>query len=1111
MTDTSGNGVAAKSSSFSVSIPDNSPPVASTPSAPDITTANGSDSDTVTVVYTDAEAVSAGTIGTADLTVSGGPSTVDVTGFSTSTSSNTSPITATYTIAKANGEPWAFSDDGSYTISVVAGSVKDTAGNGVAAKSGSFDVSIADTSAPVASSISAPNISVVGGDTNTITVVYTDSVAVSAGTIATSNITVTGGPSSIDITSVSISPQTNSSLITATYTVTKANGQPWAFADNGTYTITVLADSVKDTNGLGVALRTGSFTVSEPQPDTTPPTDTIKPPTSSSPAERRKPSPSSTPTTSPSTPQPSTTPASPSPAPATRSRWRISARFPLPMARPSLPSTSSTPPATPGPPPTTERTPSPFLPVTCLTPAATPTSPTASRSSSPLSFPPVAVLTAPNVTAPGGTTEAITAVYTGTLPINTSTIQKSNITVTGPGPGPGASLTVASVSTTGLGQTITATYIVDAPGGAWAASANGGYTVSLAPNSVKDTGGNAVGPQMTTFTVNATVPDTTPPAVSISAPGLTSASLLPEQIVIVYTDSAGVDASTIRPSNLTVTGPDGALTVASVTDTPAGNGPTVTATYSITPPGSGWTSAANGTYTVTLNANQVKDTIGNISPSKSTDFIVNIPQPTSPIDTTFNGGNPVITPFEAEAAAVLSDGQMLIVGHQGNLGTGASQGVIEMLNANGTIARGFGNNGLVLTPAGSNEAYYDVLVQGSDFLVAGSDGGFLVQRYTLTGQLDPSFGTSGSVVTNFGSANEAAYTLAISPSGDIAAGGTSTGFFAFAEYNSNGSLVSSFGQSGRQLFDVGGATNVVGKMLFQPNGDLLAVGGSGSSVALVRLNTSGNADSTFGSSGLVIVPDLVANASVSGGDRSEGLALESDGDILVANSTSAGHFGLVELDSSGNLVTTFGTNGLATSAFGTSDDADAVFIQPGGSIVVLGTTNANGGPTAIAAFNQNGDPVASFGNLGQATVSSGVSSSELNSGGSITSSFGIQNGNDYLVVGASSGSTANTSVRRLIVPGTSVQNTGTPLGAFGISGKKNLKLTFTLANHTKVTLSLTNGAGQAYLGTNGVNLVITATAKGSCPDHHHPRRRRPGHARRCRHHRHASQPLVPHR
>jgi uncharacterized delta-60 repeat protein len=1072
--DANDNFAAPTSTGFSVAIPDNSPPVAGTPSAPNITTASG-DTNTVTVVYTDNIAVSAGSIGTSDITISG-PSAVNVTSVTKSSSSNTSPITATYTITKANGQPWAFADDGTYTITVVAGSVKDTSGNGDGTKTGSFSVSLPDTSPPVASSISAPNISVVGGDTSTVTVVYTDNVAVSAGTIATSNITVTG-PSAIDITGVTTSPSSNASLITATYTITKASGQPWAFADNGTYTITVLAGSVKDTSGNGVASRTDTFSVSEPQPDTTPPTDVISAPYV---------------TVTGGATETITVVYTDNVAvdAATIDNTSLSVTGPagtLTLANLSKVPASNSPTITavyifnaPGGAWTAAD--NGTYTVTVPPNHVTDTSGNADAGGS-TTFgvtisvpPPVALLTAPNITAPGGTTEAVTAVYTDTLGVDTSTIQPSNITVTGPH----GALTVASASFTGSGKTVTATYLVDAPGGAWATAANGSYSVSLAALSVQDTSGNGVAAASTTFTVNATVIDTTPPAVAITAPSLTAASLLPERIVVVYTDPAGVDASTIRPSNLTVTGPDGALTVASVSNTPAGNSATVTATYSITPPGAGWTTAANGTYTVTFNANQVKDTVGNFSPAQSTDFVVNIPQPGNPNDTTFNGGSPISVPFDAEAAAVLPDGQMLIVGHQGNPGTGESQGVIEMLNADGTIATGFGTNGLVFTATGANEAFYDVIVQGSDFIVAGSDGGFLLQRYDLTGKLDTSFGTSGSVVTSFGGANEAAYTLAINSAGDIAAGGTSSGYFAFAEYNSNGALVTTFGQGGRQLFDVGGATNVVGKILFQSNGDLLAVGGSGSNVALVRLNTSGDADSTFGSSGLVIVPDLTTDTAITTGDRSEGLALESDGSILVANTTSAGHFGLVNLDSGGNLITTFGTNGLATSDFSSDDDADAVFVQPNGSIVVLGTTSLASTPTALAAFDQNGDPIASFGNLGQLTLpAAGVSPAEITSGGANTTAFGIQNAAGYLIVGTGGQASSTTSVRRLIVPGTTIQDTGTPLGAFGVSGRKNLKLTFTLANHTKVTLTLTNGAGEAYMASNGLHLVITAAAKGA--------------------------------
>ena len=70
--------------------------------------------------------------------------------------------------------------------------------------------------------------------------------------------------------------------------------------------------------------------------------------------------------------------------------------------------------------------------------------------------------------------------------------------------------------------------------------------------------------------------------------------------------------ASVATGNLRVTGPNGySLLATLVSRTLAVGGKSATAVYSVPAPGGSWDSSDNGTYTILVVANQVKDTSGN--------------------------------------------------------------------------------------------------------------------------------------------------------------------------------------------------------------------------------------------------------------------------------------------------------------------------------------------------------------------------------------------------------------------------------------------------------------------------------------------------------------------
>ena len=595
--------------------------------------------------------------------------------------------------------------------------------------------------------------------------------------------------------------------------------------------------------------------------------------------------------------------------------------------------------------------------------------------------------------------------------------------------------------------------------------------------------------------------DTTPPSAQITASDIAAASSASQTITVVYTDNVAVNAASITPANITVTGPAGGLTVTSATASD-GNGPTVTAIYTVAAPAGGWATNDNGSYSIALNANQVSDTSGNVAGAAFGSFTVNIAASVgNGTDTSFNGGQAVPTDFVTEAILTEPDGKLIAVGRSGDLSASTSRGVIKRFNSDGSIDQGFGNGGAVLTQAGANEAYFAVVMQDADhFIVAGTSGGdFVLARYNLSGRLDTTFGSGGEAITDFGADSDTARSIAIAPGGMIVAGGDSGANFAFARYDANGNLDPNFAQNGRQLYGLGdGTSNGLGSIVVESDGRIVAVGAQDSSVVAMRLTASGEADGTFGDGGLTTIPGLVARTDLGTPDRSEGLALQPDGEILVANRTSSGQFGLVRLNSSGSLDTTFGINGLVTASFGGDDDADTILLQSSGPIIVIGTSLQNGNPqTAVGAFDASGSPISGFGNNGllllpndvssltaQAHPIDGVMPKALHVGDIVLRAFGTVTSDGRVIVGTSNeavAATTSSTLRRLLVPGATVatgKDDGTLLGSFGVVNGKLKKFTTTDQDGTKVTFALTGGTGQIYRLGDRFNLIIDDMGKG---------------------------------
>jgi uncharacterized delta-60 repeat protein len=299
----------------------------------------------------------------------------------------------------------------------------------------------------------------------------------------------------------------------------------------------------------------------------------------------------------------------------------------------------------------------------------------------------------------------------------------------------------------------------------------------------------------------------------------------------------------------------------------------------------------------------------------------------------------------------------------------------------GDLDGSFGTGGKVTTDFGAAATAHAVApaLEGKIVAAGGAGGDFALARYLPNGTPDPTLDSDGKLTTDFGGA-DVANGVVVQPNGKIVAVGGSDGDFALMRYRGGGKFDGSFGHQGEVTTDFGG-TDVATAVVRLPDGRFVVVGGTGQDFAVARYTFKGDLDTTFGTLGRVIT-------DFGGDDRAEAVALQSDGKIVVAG-RSDGDFALARYTTAGTLDATFDGDGRVTTDFsGGQDAALGVAIQPNTEIVAAGTTDQAGSSDfALARYLPDGsldassDPLETgFGVGGRVTTDFGGTDPELASG-----------------------------------------------------------------------------------------------------------------------------------
>src|SRR5207249_3193430 len=121
-----------------------------------------------------------------------------------------------------------------------------------------------------------------------------------------------------------------------------------------------------------------------------------------------------------------------------------------------------------------------------------------------------------------------------------------------------------------------------------------------------------------------------------------------------------------------------------------------------------------------------------------------------------------------------------------------------------------------------------LVAAGLSYYNNANDGVFALVRYNADGTLDPTFGTGGTVATDFGTPDDEASALVLQPDGKLVDDGDDAAGFALVRHNPDGSLDPTFGTGGVVTTAIIQATNssVSNGLVLQPDGKLVAAGGT---------------------------------------------------------------------------------------------------------------------------------------------------------------------------------------------------------------------------------------------------------------------------------------------